>query len=174
VARARIPKGDLLPALLRVVREVDPNQAVVRTAMLDDLVHASLAARRSNTGLITAFGALALLLAAIGVYGVVSYGVTQRTRELGIRAALGARKGELVRLVLREGLVLGLVGTAVGVAGALALTGLLRALLYGVEPGDPVAIGGAALFLLIPVLVAAFIPARRAARLDPVEVMRAE
>ena len=174
VARGPLPEAELLGALRRVLRDVDPNQAVVRTAMLDDLVRASLTTRRSNTWLITAFGGLALLLAAIGVYGVVSYGVTQRTRELGIRAALGARRGELLRLVLREGLVLGLIGTAVGIGGAIALTRLLRAMLYGVTPGDPVAIGGAALLLLIPVLGAAFLPARRAARLNPTDVMRAE
>jgi putative ABC transport system permease protein len=174
VARGALPEAELLGALRRVLQEVDPNQAVVRTAMLDDLVNASLTTRRSNTWLITAFGALALLLAAIGVYGVVSYGVTQRTRELGIRAALGARKGELLRLVLREGLVLGLVGTAVGLGGAMALTRLLRAMLYGVTPGDPIALGGAAVLLLMPVLAAAFLPARRAASLNPTDVMRSE
>lgn len=174
VARGALPEAELLGALRRVLRDVDPDQAVVRTAMLDDLVNASLTTRRSNTWLITAFGALALLLAAIGVYGVVSYGVTQRTRELGIRAALGARKGELLRLVLREGLVLGLIGTALGIGGAIALTRLLRAMLYGVTPGDPVAIGGAALLLMIPVAGAALLPARQAARLNPADVMRAE
>ena len=174
VARTGLPRAEILAALRRAVREVDPRQAVFRAATADELIRASLTPRRSITGLITAFGALALLLAVVGVYGVVSYGVTQRTRELGIRAALGARRGELLRLVLREGLVLGLVGTAIGVGGALALTRLLRALLYGVTPGDPVAITLAAVLLLIPVLGAAFIPARRAARLDPVEVMRSE
>ena len=174
VARTGLPSAEILGALRRAVREVDPRQAVFRAATVDELIRASLTPRRSITGLITAFGALALLLAVIGVYGVVSYGVTQRTRELGIRAALGARRGELFRLVLREGLVLGLVGTAIGVGGALALTRLLRALLYGVTPGDPAAITLAAVLLLIPVLGAALIPARRAARLDPVEVMRSE
>jgi len=174
VARTGLPGAEILAALRRAVREVDPHQAVFSATTLDELISASLIPRRSITGLITAFGALALLLAVIGVYGVVSYGVTQRTRELGIRAALGARRSELLRLVLREGLMLGLVGTLIGVAGALALTRLLGALLYGVTPGDPAAITLAAVLLLIPVLGAALIPARRAARLNPVDVMRAE
>ena len=174
VARTSLPRAEILAALRRAVREVDPRQAVFSATTLDELINASLTPRRSITGLITAFGTLALLLAVIGVYGVVSYGVTQRTRELGIRAALGARRSELLRLVLREGLMLGLAGTAIGVGGALALTRLLRALLYGVTPGDPAAITLAAVLLLIPVLGAALVPARRAARLNPLDVMRAE
>ena len=174
VARTGLPRTEILSALRRAVAVVDPQQAVYSATTLDELIRASLTPRRSITGLISAFGGLALLLAVIGVYGVVSYGVTQRTRELGIRAALGARRGELLRLVLREGLALGLVGTAIGVGGALALTRLLRALLYDVTPGDPGAIALAAVLLLIPVLGAALIPARRAARANPVEVMRSE
>ncbi len=174
VVRGSLPADQMLAALRAAVRDVDPNQPVFSVRTLNDIVRTSLTARRSNTALITAFGALALLLAVIGVYGVVAYGVTLRTRELGIRSALGARRGDLVRLVVREGLAVGVLGAAVGLVGAFALAGLLRGLLYGVAPSDPAAFLGAALVLLLPVVSATLIPARRAARLDPVEVMRAE
>ncbi len=174
VVRGSLPEGQILPALRTAVREVDPNQAVFSVRTLDDLMSTALATRRSNTTLITAFGALALLLAVVGIYGVVAYGVTLRTRELGIRTALGARGGDLVRLVVREGMTVALQGAVIGLAGAFALSRVLRALLYGVGPTDPTAFIGAAVVLLVPVLGATLIPARRAARLDPVEVMRAD
>jgi putative ABC transport system permease protein len=108
------------------------------------------------------------------VYGVMAYGVTLRTRELGIRAALGAAREDLLRLVLREGMRVAATGLVIGLLGTFALSRLLRSLLYGIEPSDPVAIIGAALALTGPVLAATLIPARRAARANPVEVMRAE
>ena len=174
VARGTLPEGEMLAALRAAVREVDPNQPIYAVRTLSELRHESLTARRSNTTLITAFGALALLLAVLGVYGVVAYGVTLRTRELGIRAALGAGRADLMRLVLNEGMGVAVIGVGIGLMGTLALSRLLRGLLYGVEPSDPVAIAGAAMALLLPVAAATLIPARRAARLDPVEVMRSE
>jgi predicted permease len=174
VVRGSLPAGQMLTALRAAVRDVDPNQPVFSVRTMDDLLSSSLTTRRSNTALITSFGALALLLAVVGVYGVVAYGVTLRSRELGIRAALGARRGDLVRLVVREGLVVGLLGAGIGLAGAFALSGLLRSLLYGVEPSDPTAFLAAAAVLLLPVLGATLLPARRAARANPVEVMRSE
>jgi putative ABC transport system permease protein len=174
VVRGTLPERDMLAALRTAVRDIDPNQPVFLVRTLADLKSESLITRRSNTTLITAFGVLALLLAVVGVYGVVAYGVTLRTRELGIRAALGAGRTDLVRLVLGESLWVAVIGVGLGLVGTLALSRLLQSLLYGVGPSDPVAIIGAALALVAPVLGATLIPARRAARANPVEVMRAE
>jgi ABC-type antimicrobial peptide transport system permease subunit len=164
----------MLAALRTAVRDIDPNQPIFAVRTLTDLMNSSLTTRKANTTLITAFGALALLLAVLGVYGVMAYGVTLRSRELGIRAALGAGRTDLMRLVLREGVRIAAIGVSIGLLGTFALSRLLQGLLYGVGPSDPVAIAGAAMVLLLPVVVATLIPARRAARLNPVEVMRAE
>ena len=174
VVRGTLPERDLLSTLRNAVQAVDPSQPIYAVRTLAELRHASLSTRRSNTTLITAFGALALLLAVVGVYGVVAYGVTLRTREMGIRAALGAGRADLVRLVLGEGMWVAVIGVGLGLIGTLALSRLLQSLLYGVGASDPVAIAGAALALLLPVVGATLIPARRAARLNPVDVMRAE
>jgi ABC-type antimicrobial peptide transport system permease subunit len=174
VVRGTLPERELLSVLRNAVREVDPSQPIYAVRTLADLKHTALTTRRSNTTLITAFGALALLLAVVGVYGVMAYGVTLRSRELGIRAALGAGRSDLVRLVLGESLWVAVIGVGLGLVGTLALSRLLQSLLYGVGPSDPVAIIGAALVLVAPVLGATLIPARRAARANPVEVMRAE
>ncbi|HEY9518995.1 MAG TPA: FtsX-like permease family protein, partial [Gemmatimonadales bacterium] len=174
VVRGTLPDRELLSTLRNAVQEVDPSQPIYAVRTLAELRHTSLTTRRSNTTLITAFGALALLLAVVGVYGVVAYGVTLRAREMGIRAALGAGRADLVRLVLGEGMWVAVVGVGIGLIGTLALSRLLQSLLYGVGSSDPMAIAGAAIALLLPVVGATMIPARRAARLDPVDVMRAE
>ena len=174
VVRGALPATDLLASLRRAVREVDATQAVYNVRTMDAVLSSSLAPRRVNTTLITAFGALALLLALVGVYGVVSYSVAQRTRELGIRAALGATRGDLVRMVVREGGVLAGAGIAIGLAGAWASARVLRSLLYGVSPTDPATFAAAALALGVLAVLATLVPARRAARLNPVDVIRAE
>lgn len=174
VARGAMAGPALLSALRLAVREADPTQAVYNARTLTGAMSASLAPRRSNTVLITVFGLLALLLALVGVYGVVSYTVTLRQRELGIRAALGASRRDLGRLVLAEGTTVALLGIGIGLAGALALSRVLRGLLYGVEPTDPATLLAAAVALFIPAILATLVPARRAARADPVDVMRAE
>jgi predicted permease len=174
VARGTLAGPDLLAALRRAVLEADPTQAVYNARTLADAMSRSLAPRRSNTLLITVFGLLALLLALVGVYGVVSYTVTLRQRELGIRAALGASRRDLARLVLAEGTTVALLGIGIGLAGAFALSRVLRGLLYGVEPTDPATLFAAAAVLFIPAILATLIPARRASRLNPVDVMRSE
>jgi len=174
VVRGTLPVREMLSTLRNAVQEVDPSQPIYAVRTLAELRHASLTTRRSNTTLITTFGALALLLAVVGVYGVMAYGVTLRTRELGIRAALGAGRADLIGLVLGEGVRVAAIGVGIGLAGTFALSRLLQGLLFGVGPSDPVAIAGAAIALVAPVLIATLIPARRAARADPVEVMRAE
>jgi ABC-type antimicrobial peptide transport system permease subunit len=144
------------------VRAVDASQAVFNVRTMDDVVDKSVAPRRTNTFLISAFAFLALLLSALGMYAVVSNTVAQRTREFGIRSALGASDGALVRLVTGEMVWVCALGLAVGVAGAWALSKLLTSMVYGVSIHDPWT------FALAPLL-----PARRAAKVNPAEVMRA-
>jgi putative ABC transport system permease protein len=174
VVRGTLPEREMLSTLRNAVQAVDPSQPIYAVRTLAELRHESLTTRRSNTALITAFGALALLLAVVGVYGVVAYGVTLRTREMGIRAALGAGRADLVRLVLGEGMWVAVIGVGIGLIGTFTLSRLLQSLLYGVGASDPVAIAGAALVLLVPVIGATLIPARRVASLDPAAVMRSE
>jgi putative ABC transport system permease protein len=120
------------------------------------------------------FAGLAVLLSAIGIYGVVSYSVAQRTQELGIRAALGASKGVLLRMVLGRGLVLAVTGLVVGIGGSFALTRWLATLLFNVKPNDPWTLGLASALLALVALVACYVPARRAARMDPLAALRCE
>jgi putative ABC transport system permease protein len=124
--------------------------------------------------LLTWFAALALALAAIGVYGVMAYLVSQGTRELGIRLALGAAPRDLLALVIRQGMVVALVGTALGLAGAMLLTRFMRSLLFGVRPSDPLTFVVIAATLTVVALAASYVPARRAARIDPIVSLRSE
>jgi predicted permease len=146
--------------------------AVGRLRSMDDIVKQSTARSDFNSILLTAFAAAALLLAAVGIYGLISFSVQHRTREMGIRLALGANPHQVQAMVIRQGVVLAAIGVAVGAAASAALARLMETLLYGVEPIDPVAIGVSSLLLGSVAVLAAYIPARRAARLDPVDVLR--
>ena len=139
---------------------------------MEDVVSSSLAQRRFALQVVGGFGVLALLLAGIGVYGVVAYSVSQRTREIGIRLALGASSGAILRWVFKQGMELTLVGMAAGLVGAFALTRLLRGLLFGVSASDPVTYAGLALLLAAVALLACYIPARRATKVDPMVALR--
>ncbi|MDB4892426.1 MAG: permease [Gemmatimonadetes bacterium] len=174
VARSTLPSNALLPLLTAAVRSVDRTQAVYNVRMMKDVVGASVTPRRTNTLLISLFAGIALVLSALGVYAVVAYGVAQRARELGIRAALGARSSNLVSLVMGELAWSAIVGIATGLGGAWALSKVVEAMLYGVSPHDPVTYALVPLALIIPGGLAAVVPAYRAAQVDPTIVLRTE
>ena len=154
------------------MHEVDRNQAVTDVRTLEQIKSESAASTRLRTTLLAVFAALALLLSAIGIYGVISYTVAQRTHEIGVRAALGASAAALLRMVLVNGMTLAGIGLALGFAGALALTRLLGSLLFGVGARDPLTLAGSAAILATVALLACYVPARRAAAIDPLVALR--
>jgi predicted permease len=174
VARSRLPRAALLSRLTDAVRFAAPQQAVFNVRMMDDVVGASVASRRTNTTLIVLFGGLALVLSAFGVYAVVSYGVARRTREFGIRAALGANGADIVTLVGREMVSVVAVGLLLGVVLAWGLVRLMSSLLFEVPAHDLQTFAIVPLILILPAVVATLVPAWRAMRVSPTEVMRAE
>jgi putative ABC transport system permease protein len=153
--------------LRREVQALDKDQPIYNVRTMDDVVANSLGTRRVSMQLFAVFAIAALLLAALGIYGVMAYSVTQRTQEIGIRMALGAQKSDVLALVIRQGMTLSVIGVVVGLAGAFALTRLLANLLFGVAATDPLTFVAIPLLLLFVALVACYLPARRAARLDP-------
>ncbi len=167
------PKS-VFSALRRDVNALDPSLPLTNLRTMEDQLDESLSAQRVIASLSVFFGILATLLAAIGLYGVMAYTVTRRTREIGIRLALGAGRGNLLTLVMREVAVLTLVGVAIAIPAALALTRLVRSELYGIVPNDPLSITLAALLLIAVALLAGYIPANRATRVDPLRALRYE
>lgn len=163
----------LAPMIVRELRAIDPNQPVIRIATVEELMGERLSLRRFNAVLLGVFSLLALSLAAIGIYGVISYAVNQSMRDIGVRLALGAQSSDILRMVLGEGLALISVGLLLGLGGALAAGRSLSSLLFGVSAADPVTFLGVSLFLLLVGGAATFIPARRAARSDPLLALRA-
>ena len=174
VARSSLPSAQLLAKMSAAVREASPTQAVYNLRMMDDVVAKSVAPRRTNTTLIALFSALALALSAFGVYAVVSYSVTQRMREFGIRAALGAGRKDIFSLVSKDMARLMALGLAIGLAGAWAISRVLTSMLYGVEARDVSTFLMVPLVLLVPAAIATLVPTLRAVRVSPTEVMRAE
>jgi putative ABC transport system permease protein len=167
VIRTASDAAAFAPTLRREVQALDKDQPIYNVRTMDDVVANSLGTRRVSMQLFAVFAGAALLLAAIGIYGVMAYSVTQRTHEIGIRMALGAQKSDVLALVIRQGMTLTVIGVVVGVAGAFALTRLLANLLFGVAATDPLTFVAIPLLLLFVALVACYLPARRAARLDP-------
>jgi putative ABC transport system permease protein len=166
--------GAILPAAEKLVRELDPDQPVFDLRTLDQVRAASRAPQSLATVLLGGFAATALLLAAIGIYGVVANGVSRRTREIGIRIALGASSGQVLRQVLRESALLSVAGLIIGLACAVLLTRLLSNFLYGVRPGDPFTLAGVSLLLALTAIMASYLPARRALKADPARSLRYE
>jgi len=156
------------------VHNVDPDEPLVGMVTMESIVDQSLGQQRLNVVLLAAFAGLALLLGAIGIYGVQSYAVRQRVREIGIRIALGAQRSDVFRLVLGQGLKLALIGICIGLAASFALTRLMASQLYGLSATDPLTLAGVAIVLAVVALLACYIPARRASSVNPMVALRHE
>jgi predicted permease len=172
VLRTAIAPQSLVSAIRETVWSVDPNLPLARIRTMDDIMSEAAADPRFRTFVLSSFGILGLVLAVVGVYGVMSYAVSQRAHELGVRAALGARPTQLMALVLRDGGLLAAIGIGAGIAGALGVTTLTEKLLFGVTPKDPVTFTAVTIVLSSAALLASWIPARRAARVDPLLAIR--
>jgi putative ABC transport system permease protein len=174
VMRTRGDARALLPSIRAIVAELDPNLPLVRVRTLDEVYSASLSRDRFLLTLLTVFASIALLLAAIGVYGVTSQAARRRTREIGIRVALGAGRGDVVRLIVRQGVGVVAAGVALGLGAGLAGARLMQGVIYGVPPTDPVTFVVVPSLLVVVAAIACWIPARRATRLDPLRALRIE
>jgi putative ABC transport system permease protein len=174
VVRGSLNPNRLVKSIERAVWEVNKNQALTDFKTLEQIKSESLGGNRLRTYLLVAFAATALLLAAIGLFGVISYTVRQRTHELGLRAALGASWWNLLQLVIKQGVGLTLIGLLIGVAGSLALSHLLTSLLFEVSPRDPLSFILAALVLGVVAIIASLVPGLRATRVDPMVALRYE
>jgi len=166
--------GQMMAAARKQVSAIDPNQPVYSIRTLEQLRSEAVASEKLNLTLLCVFAAIALALAVVGIYGVMSYSVTQRTHEIGIRMALGAQAGNVSKMVIGEGLKLTLLGVGLGVLGALGLTRWMQSLLFGVRPTDPVTFIAIAFFLLVVAFLACWLPARRATKVDPLVALRYE
>ncbi len=173
-ARTTSDPSALARAITREVFAIDPDQAIAQLTTMSELLSGSVSTRRFNTTLLGGFAVLALALAVLGIYSVVSYGVSQRAQEIGVRMAMGARGDDVIKMIVAEGLKLAVVGVTIGVIGAIALTRLITSLLYDVSPVDPVTFLGVSLVLALAALVASYIPALKATRVDPVLALKHE
>ncbi|HWW85505.1 MAG TPA: FtsX-like permease family protein [Vicinamibacterales bacterium] len=173
VHTATAPDG-LREPIRRAISRIDKDQAIRNVRTVEELEADARAPDRLRTWFLGIFAGLALLLSTVGIYGVFAHAVVQRTHEVGIRAALGARPGHLVWLILRQGIVLSIVGLGVGLVGAVGVTPFLRTFLFGVGPVDPIALGATAVILGAVATGACYIPARRATTIDPIVALRAE
>jgi putative ABC transport system permease protein len=172
--RAPDASAGLVEEVKKQIWSLDGQIPVSDVHAMDELIAVSLAQQRFNMLLLGLFAALALTLAAVGIYGAMAYAVNQRTHEIGIRIALGAQRRDVLQLVMRDGAKIALFGIASGIAGALALTRLMASLLFEVKPTDPATFAGVAILLALVALVACYIPARRAMRVDPMVALRYE
>ena len=172
--RTRVDPDTVLPSIRQTIEHMNTQQVVYGAETMNDVISDSLAARRFAMILLGVFAAVALVLACVGIYGVISYLVGQRTHEIGVRIALGAQRSDVLRLVLGQGAKMALVGVGIGIAVALGLTRLMANQLFGVSAHDPLTFGGVALVLVIVALAACYIPARRAMKVDPIVALRYE
>jgi len=172
VLRTATDPKSLVPAIRRELRSVDPTFPITQIRTMDEIVGDSLSQRRFNTVLLGLFAFVAVALAGVGIYGVMSYGVSQRTREMGIRLALGARQSDITKLVTSTGARLAAIGIAIGVVAAAILSRLISSLLFGITATDPITFVFTAVLLGAVTLLASYIPSRRAARTDPISALR--
>ena len=162
----------VFPAIQTQVWSVDREQPLTRIQTMEDVIAGSVAPRRFNMLLLGIFAGLALLLAAVGIYGVLSYAVVQRKHEIGIRMALGARASDVLKMILKQGMGLTFAGVGIGLVAAFGLTRLMKGLLYTVSASDPLTLSSAIVLLCVVALLACYVPARRATRLDPMKILR--
>jgi predicted lysophospholipase L1 biosynthesis ABC-type transport system permease subunit len=174
VRSSRAGTESFLKEAREAIWSVDANLPVFQVSTLEDLYNQSMARTSFTLVMLAIAGGMALLLGIIGIYGVISYAVTQRTREIGIRMALGAHPGELQRMIVRHGLILAGVGVAIGAGAAVGLSRLMKSLLFEVSPLDPVTYAAVAAVLVTSAVLASYLPARRAAAVDPLDALRAE
>ena len=174
VARGRGDVGAVVATTKQAIREIDPALPLYNAQSVTQIIEQSMGQPRLNTILLAFFALVAVVLAVIGIYGVVSYSVTQRTQEIGVRMALGARQNDVLRLVLREGAALAAVGVVIGIAGAFLATPLIRSWLFGIERTDLRTIAVTAVGLVAVALAASYLPARRASKVDPLVAMRGD
>jgi putative ABC transport system permease protein len=172
--RTNLEPASVTSAIRQQVLDVDKNMPIYEVSTMDQLLANSVVQPRLNLTLLVAFAAIALVLAAVGIYGVMAYTVTQRTHEIGIRMAMGAQSEDVLRQVLAEGARLAAIGLAIGLAGSLVASRLIATLLFGVKPTDPVTFAAVTVILASVSLAACYIPARRATRVDPLVALRYE
>jgi predicted permease len=172
--RSALPTEQLVDALRRTSREINSDQAIYNVQTMDGVISASLAARRFSMILLASFAGLALLLSSIGIYGVISYVVGQKTREIGLRMALGASRSAVLRMILSQGGKLAAAGVIIGLGASFVLTRSMEAMLFGVSASDPFTFVAVATLLTAVALAACYIPARRAMRVDPMVALRHE
>jgi putative ABC transport system permease protein len=172
VARTAGEPSDITANVQKAIGAIDPALAAGNVVTLERMVSSSLAPQRVTAGMLSVFAGIALLLAVIGIYGVMSYSVTQRTHEIGIRMALGAQQGDVVKRVLRHGILLAALGIAIGTLASLGMTRGLATMLHEVSPTDPVTFSAVAVLLAGVALLGSWLPARRAAAVDPVVALR--
>jgi putative ABC transport system permease protein len=173
VRTAGNPAG-IAAAVRREIHAEDPMQAVSDVQTMEQVLSDSLLLRRLSMSMLSVFAGLALLLAAVGIYGLTAYSVGRRTREIGLRMALGADRADILKMVVGRGLLVGLAGVALGIPGALGMARFLRGMLYGIGPSDPLVFVSVAALLVSLAAVASYIPARRAVRVDPVAALKHE
>ncbi len=165
---------NLVPTIQREVASIDPDLPVYRVSTMTEVMGDSLERRRLALILLAVFAGLALLLASVGIYGVTSYGIAQRHVEIGLRMALGADRGQVLGMLIRSGMATIAIGLGLGLAMALFLTRLMSGLLFSVQASDPLALGGAAVLLMAAALLAIFVPAQRATKVNPMVALRYE
>jgi len=174
VVRTAADPATMGPQVTRAIHQLDPQMAVSKVITLDDALADSLASPRTTAILLVIFAGLALLIATAGIGGIMALAVSQRLKEIGIRIALGAQPSRIMLMVLRQGVILAAVGVAIGLCGAFALTGFVKTLLFEVTPTDPITYAAVAFIFVGAALIAAYMPARRAAAIDPIEALRCE